>query len=180
MHPPFEPYLLKDKTRLPEIFMLRVDAWENSPRSHVINSEKYPNGFFDNLEVTGLHWVAENEQGQIIAAARGNVLHSFDELPYPGIVKGFDLPDDRPFFFYSRLVVNSDYRKNGLANKLDVLRINYQKENDINFGIVTATDKRIGALKKMGFISLGEVTANAYLNFIIESGMLIFSPPQQT
>jgi hypothetical protein len=50
MHTPFEPYLLQDKTRLPEVFMLRVNAWENSPRSHVINSQKYPNGFLTTLK----------------------------------------------------------------------------------------------------------------------------------
>jgi hypothetical protein len=179
MHTPFEPYLLQDKTRLPEVFMLRVNAWENSPRSHVINSEKHPNGYFDNLEYTGLHWVAENEQGQIIAAARGNVLNSFDELPYPGIVKGFVLPTERPFFYFSRLVVNPDYRKLGLANKLDLIRLKCQAEKNLKFGLAIAANKRVTELKKRGFACLGEINACAYKNFTVDTTIPIFTPPLQ-
>lgn len=179
MHTPFEPYLLEDKTRLPEVFMLRVNAWENSRRSYAINSQKYPNGFFDNLEDTGLHWVIENEHGTIIAAARGNVLNSFDELPYPGIVKDFVLPTDRPFFYYSRLVVHPDYRNQGIANKLDLIRIDFQDKKKIKFGIVTVSDNRIKSFENLGFQSLGEINPNNDSNFIFKADLLAY-PPLQT
>jgi GNAT superfamily N-acetyltransferase len=179
MHTPFEPYLLEDKTRLPEIFMLRVNAWENSPRSHVINSPKYPNGYFDNLEETGLHWVVENEQGQIIAAARGNVLNSFDELPYPGIVKGFELAAERPFFYYSRLAIHPNYRNLGISNKLDITRINYHEEIDTKFILATAGDFRISALEKIGFKSLGEINPDNDPDFIFKSDVMLVTPPNK-
>lgn len=48
------PQILADKSRLQEIFDLRIYAWENSPSLANINKENYPNGFFDELDKTAV------------------------------------------------------------------------------------------------------------------------------
>ena len=54
-----EPILLTDKTRLKEIYQLRVLAWEHSDYSKYINRQLYPNGLTDHLDNDGFHFIMQ-------------------------------------------------------------------------------------------------------------------------
>ena len=62
-----EPILLKDKTRLQEIYDLRVDVWENSEKREFVNKQLFPNGWFDELDETAHHWIITNDDDKIMA-----------------------------------------------------------------------------------------------------------------
>ena len=59
----FEPIILKDKSRLQEIYDLRVSAYENSPKSEFVNRQIFPNGLSDFLDKRDktLHWIIEDK-----------------------------------------------------------------------------------------------------------------------
>ena len=65
------PRILTNVSRLPEIYALRVAAWEQSPGAEYVNSELFPQGWFDALDThaTARHWVVK-DGGRIVAAAR--------------------------------------------------------------------------------------------------------------
>ena len=71
------PKLLTDFARLPEIYKLRVLAYEGSPYKQFINFDKYPNGFFDHLEENGNPY--ELEEIPIFNSERHSIA-SEDEL----------------------------------------------------------------------------------------------------
>lgn len=153
-----EPEILVDRTRLPEIYHLRVFAWENSPSPASIDRKNYPNGFFDSLDKNAVHWVSYDDSGRIIAAARLAIIQNIEDLPYPRIFDHFELPPDRPFLLYSRLVIHPDYRKSGLKEKFDSVRMRFQIDNGYPFSIATAGPVRAKELPRYGWRELGDVS----------------------
>lgn len=156
-----EPFILTDKSRLQEIYDLRVLAWENSPDSDNINSTKYPNGFSDQLEDKSIHIISTDARDTIVGAARLTICDALDELPYPGIFKAYEhlMPAERPFLFYSRLVVHPDYRKTELRKMFDDFRINYMLNSYISFALASAKPKRVLQILPYGFQEIG-ITSN--------------------
>jgi len=45
-----KPIILTDKSRLQEIYDLRVEAYEKSPKSKYVNKEIFPKGWVDHLD----------------------------------------------------------------------------------------------------------------------------------
>lgn len=152
------PQILNDKSRLQEIYDLRVFAWENSPSPANINRENYPNGFFDKLDETAIHWVSFDADGKIIASARLAIINDVNELPYPQIFENVSLPAERPFLFYSRLVIHPEFRKCGLKEKFDLVRLRYQVENKYAFSVATANPNRTKELLKYGWKDCGDIS----------------------
>jgi hypothetical protein len=171
------PLVLTDHSRLPEIYHLRVLAWEQSPGSDNINSQKYPDGYRDHLEERSIHSISTNHEGQIIAAARLTVCHSLDELPYPDVFKAFEhlMPTERPFMFYSRLVIHPNYRKRGLAGKFDEMKLAYQKQKSICLGVATVKPKRYEALRPYGFEALGPGLGSPNSNYDFPGSIVIIN-----
>jgi len=114
-----EPTLLKDKKRLAEVYQLRTLAWENSEKKEFVNSILFPSGWQDPLDDTGKHIIITDMYDKIIAAARMNTFSSFEVFLYYNNIKHIDLHDLTPFCFYSRLVVQSEYRNTGLSLLID-------------------------------------------------------------
>lgn len=161
-----EPKILTDITRLDEIFRLRCLAWENSPFPNSINFTKYPNGFSDTLDDRSIHFYSTNLKGKIIGAARLTTLNNLEDLPYPKIFTSFDIwPTERPFLFYSRLVIHPEYRKQGLMQKFDYIRVKYQLDNLIAFSIATANKDRLGSLCSYGWKVLNEIPSDIEENY---------------
>jgi len=71
-----EPALLTDKTRLKEIYQLRVLAWEHSRYSKYINNQLFPDGLTDHLDNDGFHFILQNDKNEIIGCNRFNILHN--------------------------------------------------------------------------------------------------------
>lgn len=154
----FETILLEDQIRLQEIYDLRVTAYENSPKSKYVNKEIFPNGWSDHLDYRAqtYHFVIE-DNNKIVASSRLAIINDLQEIKdLDEALEKFEIPQDRPFAYYSRLVVHQDYRKRGFVNSLDEVRINFLKQhNDIHFALAWATPDRHEALLKYGFTHLG-------------------------
>lgn len=120
---PFEPKLLTDKSRLEEIYNLRVNVWENSENKQVVNRHLFPNGWYDDLDDKAYHWIVTNEQDEIIASARLNIFNQMEDFPFYDSIKDLNIPKEAPFGFYSRLVVHPKYRGLKLSLKLVASRM---------------------------------------------------------
>jgi len=151
---------LNDKSRLQEIYDLRVTAYENSPKSIYVNRQVFPNGWFDHLDQLDetIHWIVEQEN-KIIGAARLAVLHNLKETNED--FEKFDLPPDRPFAYWSRLVVHPSFRGTTAMRELDQVRVKYIQENpQIKFAVSCVTEDRKSCLLRLGFSYLGDFMFN--------------------
>lgn len=155
-----KPELLTDKSRLQEIYDLRVTAYESSPKSIYVNKEIFPNGWFDELDKvdTSLHWIVE-DNNKIIAAARLVILNNIKDTNEE--FDKFELPTERPFAYWSRLVVHPNYRKTNSMLMLDHIRKQYLLDNPkIKFALCCVTEDRSKSLLRLGFKYLGDFMYN--------------------
>jgi predicted GNAT family N-acyltransferase len=81
----FRITMLNDLTRLPEIYQLRVEAWEASPNAYIINQAKYPAGFADEFDEDSIHLIALSADDEIVSACRLTVFKSMLNYPYIGL-----------------------------------------------------------------------------------------------
>lgn len=169
-----EPFILEDKSRLPEIFQLRVRAYQDSPLKSHITPEKYPDGYSDNLDNSGIHFVVCDANDRIIAAARLNAINCIEELPYPGVFRSFELPPEKPFLFYSRLVVESDFRNNRLAANLLRNVMCYHKEKSFPYGITTVKNN-INMVLSVGFEKLGIIDCESDKNYVFANEVTTYA-----
>lgn len=147
-----EPIILIDKNRLQEIYNLRVTAYENSLKNNFVNKRLYTDGLFDDLDKKNntIHWIIE-DNNKIIASARVAIIENHEDF------KDFKVEIDSnkintPFAYFSRLAIHQGYRRIGLAQKLDEIRVNYLKDNkNISLTIAACTKNRDQALIKYGF-----------------------------
>ena len=167
-----EPILLTDKSRLQEIYDLRVAAWEASERATSVNRKAYPGGWAEELDMDAFHFVIFNEHNLIVASARISLHKSIEELPCAASFKSFILPEDRPFAFYSRLVVSPDYRSSFFFKKLDQIRVEFLAKRQIPFAIATCTEKRLKTILRLGFKILGK-TKVQYSDVGEENAMIL-------
>jgi len=151
------PELLTDAWRLHEIYDLRLNAWEHSGKNEFVNRQLYPNGWYDQLDGPAFHWVVINEQNKVIASARLNLFHSFEEFPYQQSVKHLLLPNALPFAFFSRLVVHPHYRQNGLSRQLFSSRASFCEEREIKWSQVFINNQLIiNQFEKSGYENIGQ------------------------
>jgi len=154
------PQLLTDKSRLQEIYDLRVEAYEHSPKSVYVNRKIFPNGWFDNLDnwESTRHWVV-TDNDKIIAAARITVLNVVKDTGED--FDKFELPGERPFAYWSRLVVHPEYRKTSAMLKIDHARKRFMLDNpQVKFALCCVTPDRSKSLLRIGFNHLGEFMYN--------------------
>lgn len=163
----FTPTLLTDKTRLQEIYDLRVLAWENSEKTEYINRYYFPHGWFDKLDEDAYHFIVEDER-KIIASSRVCIVNDISEIEEN--FSQFSLPPQRPLAFFSRLVVHPNYRGRNISKLMDEVRLNFIKNNDIYFSIAYSNvPKRIKSLFNYGFIALGAIQHNYGENQKVET-----------
>ncbi|PIY08303.1 MAG: hypothetical protein COZ18_13025 [Flexibacter sp. CG_4_10_14_3_um_filter_32_15] len=151
--------LLSDKLKLQEIYDLRVNAYENSEQAAHVNKTIYPKGWSDDLDEKegAFHWVIMDND-KIIAAARLVTLESLDETD--GEFENYThfIPLERPFVYWSRLVVHPDYRRQGIRMKLDKIRKEFLLKNPhIKFALTSVVETRKKHLLELDFEHLGDV-----------------------
>ena len=152
-----EPQLLTDGCRLQEIYDLRLSVWEDSGKSEFVNSKLYPNGWFDDLDLSAFHWIVNNDENKIVASARLNIFNSLEEFPYYLSVKDFLLPGIMPFAFFSRLVVHPHYTQNKLSRKLFIARSKFCEERGIRWSKVFINNPLIiQQFEKSGYMKIGQ------------------------
>ncbi|PHR49177.1 MAG: hypothetical protein COA32_03765 [Fluviicola sp.] len=159
--------ILKSVERLDEIKKLRVLAYAKSKYSEFINIDSYPNGFSDKLDGRSVHFVIE-KQKTIIAAARLTLVHSLSELPYSNIFSDSGIPNIKPFWFFSKMVVSPDYKGLGLRSKIDQKRFEFLNSSEYKtFALMTAKEWRKKELESKGCLEVNMVdfSADTYYPF---------------
>jgi predicted GNAT family N-acyltransferase len=154
------PTLLTDKSRLQEIYDLRVVAYEHSPKAMYVNKQTFPKGWYDELDEREqtLHWIIEENQ-KIIASARLAILDDIRDTNEE--FDKFNLPIERPFAYWSRLVVHPEHRRTGAMMLLDAVRKAYLANNPyIHFALCCVTEDRSKVIERLGFNYLGEFMYN--------------------
>lgn len=150
------PRLLDDKSRLAEIYNLRVEAWQHSHNSKYVNKTIFPDGWYDDLDNTGFHWIITDISNRIIGSARFNIVNDIVEIPNGEIFARFIKSFPSPLGFFSKLVIHPDFRKNGLSSLFDLARIDFIKQSDISLTLLTCDGVRTIKLLKHGFSIVGQ------------------------
>jgi hypothetical protein len=166
--------LLTDKTRLQEIYDLRLKAYEQSPYSKYINRQKYSSGFFDRLDSfdTTHHYIIE-EDNKIIGSTRITVINNLAELQEN--LQDLNLPQTRPFAFCSRTVVDPNFRSIEALSKLDQATMQFiNSDPSIKFALCYLPSKRIKAAEKLGFQQIGTIDYDWGNLEIIKVGAFIY------
>lgn len=108
----------------------------------------------DDLDATAYHWGVFDD-GKLVASARLTIHSNLLDVPNGDLFDG--LPLIKPIASMNRLVVSKPLRGNGLAKKLDDLRISHAKTVGARTIVITAAknnQSRIEAISKLRFIQL--------------------------
>src|SRR3989442_13922197 len=94
------PSVLTDKSRLDEIYKLRVEFYQQSSIAEHVNKQTLPGGWKDSLDEceTSIHWIIEDND-QIIASARLVILSNIDDTNEE--FQKLPIPEERPFAYWS-------------------------------------------------------------------------------
>ena len=156
--------VLVNSSRLQEIYDLRLAVWENAGRNEFVNRTLFPNGWYDELDQTAIHWITVNKQNKIVAAARLNLFHSTEEFPYYSSTGHLAFPTG-PFAFFSRLVVHPQYRRNGLSRQLYDGRAQFCRERKITWSQVFINNPYVtGLFEAEGFKNIGQAEVNYHVS----------------
>ncbi len=151
--------LLSDTSKLQEIYDLRVNAYENSEQSSHVNKTIYPNGWSDDLDEKegAFHWVVMDND-KIVASARLVTLKNLEETDGEFEDYTHFIPLERPFVYWSRLVVHPNYRRQGIRIELDKIRREFLIKNPhIKFALTSVVETRKKHLLELDFEHLGNV-----------------------
>ena len=145
-----------DMENIDRIGKLRYDVWKAEGALEV---SYFPVGSWtDPFDYSGRHWVVVNsDTGDFVAAARLNFLVDLDEQSRDVLLwkrTGNIIP--LPTVDFGRLVVNADNRRQGLAHRLNEIRIVAAQEMGARSIIVTASVGNVSLLKKSGFFEIGQ------------------------
>ena len=157
----FEPKLLADKSRLQEIYKLRVISWERSSKGAIINHQLFPEGWHDELDESALHWIISNERDEIIAAARLNIIDRLEDYPYGALDTDLEVGKCAPFGFYGRLVIHPQYQGLNLSARLLASRERYCDAIGLRWRQALVTDERVKKkLLQLNFECKGQIEVN--------------------
>jgi len=151
------PSILTDKSRLDEVYELRVKVYGQPSIDAHVHKQYLPGGWKDSLDEceTAIHWIIEDND-QIIASARLVILSNIEDTHEE--FQKLPIPDERPFAYWSRLAVDPNYRMSDAVQKLDKARMHYILEHpEIKFAICCVTPERESALLKLNFEHIGDI-----------------------
>jgi len=155
-----KPIILSDKSRLQEIYDLRVEAWEKSENKGFVNRKLFPDGWFDDMDVDGIQLIITNEENTIVASSRLNTYNDFHNFPYYNYLKHLTLPETFPFAYYSRLVVNPAYQGKGLSKVMDSAIIDLCEVNNVRWVMGLSNVRTEFMVNRLGFKIVGSVIVN--------------------
>jgi|EP01036_Dinobryon_divergens_P026497 predicted GNAT family N-acyltransferase len=145
-----------DMESIDRIGKLRYDVWKAEGALEV---SYFPAGSWtDPFDYSGRHWVVvDSDTGDFVAAARLNFLVELDEQSRDALLwkrTGSILP--LPTVDFGRLVVNANNRRQGLAQRLNEIRVVAAQEMGAKSIIVTASEGNASLLRKSGFFEIGQ------------------------
>ena len=151
-----EPVEVPFETYRTEIGRLRATVWLGEGK---LRAEDLKDGMWlDEFEDSSRHWAVFNDDNAIIASARLTVSENLSKLPYGDL-----LPPNPslPAACLSRLVVHTDYRRRGIAQALDHVRLVTSVESGAKTAFGTVPLYREQSLQRLGFDTLALYDANA-------------------
>mgnify|MGYP006423534257 CR=1 FL=1 len=173
--------LLKDKSLLPQVYRLRVEAWKQSKYGFLVDPERFPTGMHDEFDATATHWIARDGE-RLVGSGRVNILKGLDDLcgDEAKAFKDYIGEGHTRIGLLSRLVIHPDYRFRGLSREFDVLRLRYLKEQGVRMVIGYANPERLQRLNQYGFIELGPITVSVAGKFEPYTYTVILADLHQT
>jgi GNAT superfamily N-acetyltransferase len=144
----------EEKDLLKEVFKLRVTCREEDG---FITHAKFPNGWFDEADLSAHHFVAliGNE---LVAAARVNFYECIDEHPYYPAFSNIDTAlINKGFAYFSRIAVHPNYRQQGLSTQLVQKREEHTKCHGIMNLLTDVTGFQVNNFLNRGYKPLGKL-----------------------
>lgn len=157
---------LQDKSRLQEIFELRVDAWESSKSSNIINHQKYPEGFTDEFDYESIHLIATDRNDQIMSACRVTFFETNKNFPYINLTDTIGFPTNN-FALIGRGVRRKDFYHKRLQYEFVNLGLDICRQHNITQATGHAYNENVYMQQLMldlGFRFLCDVDPNNYNN----------------
>lgn len=135
-----------------EISKLRNDVWQvECPGSSALTTP------VDSVDTTARHWIATCGL-QIVGTARLSFHDTVAELPNAEVYEGVLDPSLRgPIASLNRLVVDTNYRRLGIARQLDAIRLKAAEDFGCRYavGSTRGGPTRVKRLVDLGFHDLG-------------------------
>jgi predicted GNAT family N-acyltransferase len=151
--PPIELLTETSASVLQEIGRLRTVVWRAEPD---VNRSALPGDvWLDDLDKIAFHWVARDNRGKIVAAARMTIHDRLEDVPYSESFRHLRVDSPGPFASLNRLVVSPDARGQGLARGLDCARLAHAVRSSAACVLVVAVSRRMEALSHLGFERIG-------------------------
>ncbi|MEM6500960.1 MAG: GNAT family N-acetyltransferase [Cyanobacteria bacterium P01_C01_bin.89] len=143
---------------LDAIATLRVRVW-----SHQLKEKAFvENKWWDKHDLHAFHWIVLNENSELVASARLSTHNTVVELPDFEEIKALLTELPSPIAMMSRLVVSPEYQRRGIAQKLDVARL--QKATQINAQsiVLQVPAYRRKAIEELGFKCIGKAKEETF------------------
>ncbi|GAB4034470.1 GNAT family N-acetyltransferase [Spirosoma jeollabukense] len=134
-----------------EIGSLRVRAWRNEPAVDKTYFDRPT--LIESLDKKSQHWVITKDD-IVVAAARMSFHPTMETVPYAPLLPAecWGQFTNKTIASFNRMVVDPQYRGQGLAHALDRIRVEHAIQSGLDV-IVGATqlEYRVESLKKIGF-----------------------------
>lgn len=152
-----------------EMGVLRRKAWESVDE---FDDEAFPDEVWvDDFDTDAIHYAVFDEN-KIIASARIGVYHSFEDIPYMDMMKKYKSLFELPVASFNRLVVGINFRRNGIAEILDKVRIDLAREYGVKTIVGQSVPCRIKSLRKSGFEYIDDIGSYDVLPYVELSLMI--------
>lgn len=150
----FEIKEAEEEEKIFEIYRYRYNLWREIG---LLTPDNKVDDCIDEHDRHGIHWFVEDGD-RVIAEARMCVHNSIETLPDSFFFEGIDLELKFPAASLNRLSVHPDYRLNGIAREMFLIRLQKAREIscDTVVGVSTQNSQRL--IQSLGFIDFG--TAN--------------------
>jgi predicted GNAT family N-acyltransferase len=144
---------IPDSKLLDLVGRLRVEVWRDEG---TLNEALFPQGsWIEPMDHRSRHWVARNESGELVAAARLSVHATLEDNPDGYLWKRAGREVPLPAAHFCKLVVRKDARGHGLGRKLNEIRLQASREMGAKSILVTASAKNSRLLLPLGFKDTG-------------------------
>jgi predicted GNAT family N-acyltransferase len=146
---------------VPLTYELRYRVWARE--AHLSAPVKDKGLIYDEHDSHARHWAIFSQGVDMVAAARLCIHERQDDVPDGSgySYHGFHLPT--PIASINRLVVERSYRKLGIANHLDLLRIEVARQSGAACLMVAAGGNRMKSLCDLGFSRTESVYNSVYV-----------------
>ena len=153
---------------VPLTFRLRFEVWDGETE---LKAQIRERGLIcDDHDAHARHWAAFNGD-ELVAAARVCIHESQQEIPDAPVFGQMRL--STPIASINRLVVKKQWRGQGIARQLDILRIQAAREGNAACVVVTTPVDRISSRQKHGFILTEFQFIPCFAVTLLASGMVL-------